>query len=339
MEDIKIEDLWAWAIWKDPEEADQRDFVAWDVFGTPSDDELSKVESISLTNMILETVNQWCVPSCTANSLCHLIHIQNAVEEMTTDIWVDHDDQWINNQWKRKVCQWETGDYLERALQTLYKNWVKWKISWRDFVFKIDWYAFQSWTSDGFDKMLRIAAYRMDKLNQPLYVAFRWNNRISLEISQWERKTLIGMQDQTYGHAVWWTGVDFERKYVEFVNSRHHNTVNGVWQKKISSFKISFDLFEKLIKNSMRGWRYFIPFDAKNMTEKPLFVDYAQWSEPEHTEVVKWAKDNGIVKGVPSPQWPRLEPHASTTRLQNILMLYRVAKWILSEVAKIIKKS
>jgi hypothetical protein len=55
-------------------------------------------------------------------------------------------------------------------------------------------------------------------------------------------------------------------------------------------------VFEQLIKNAIRGRRYFLVFDKKDMIDKPLFIDYAKGSEAEHTEAVRWAKETGIIK-------------------------------------------
>lgn len=331
--DIPIEELGAGALWKEPHEMDERDFVAGDVVWLPSDKELDEVKSIDLSRVQMETINQGCVPSCTAVALTHNVTIQNILDHKTVDLSASAIDQRENNQKRIWECKWRW-DYLENAVGTLYKNGVKWKILGKDFVFKIDWHMYESWKVFPFDKMLKLMAYRIGSLKQPLYLAFRANSKISREITEWRWKTVIKLDETTYGHATLWTAVIFEENDVKITNSRDFNTDNMNGDRKLSTFRISFDVFEKLLANGIFGWRYFLTFDKKDMASEKLFVDYATGTEQEHTDAVTWVKENGIVKWVPSPQWPRLEPHTNVTRLQVIIMIYRAFMWLLKKLGK-----
>jgi hypothetical protein len=330
---IPIEKLGAWAEWLSPEEMDERDFVAGDVVWLPSDKELDEVPSIDLSKVPMETIDQWCVPSCTAVGVCHSVLIQNVLDHKTVDLSVSAIDQWEANQKRIRECKGRW-DYLETAVHSLYKNGVKGKVLGKDFRFKIDGHMYESWKVFPFDKMLKLMAYRIGKLKQPLYLAFRGNYQISKEITEGRWKTVITLDESTYGHATLWTAVIFEEKDIVITNSRDHNTLNVEWKKKLSTFRISFDVFEKLLANGIFGWRYFLTFDKKDMATEKLFVDYATGTEPEHTEAVTWVKENGIVKWVPSPQWARLEPHTNITRLQVIIMIYRAVMWLLKKLGK-----
>ena len=321
-------DLGTGALWHDKETMDQRDYLAWDVLAETE----IKEETVSYTKALLQTTHQSCVPSCTAHSLCHVVAIQNILEESTQDIFVDPKDQWENNQWRPTLCSWRW-DYLEVALDKLRKNGVKGKVRGKDFVFNIAWSAFESWTSKPYPEMFAFLAGRLKQV-WPLYVAFRWNSKIYNEISAGEIKTFFTLSETDGWHAVAFTGVNFENKELEFINSRNPNTENINGEKKLSSFNISFDLFARLIAEGIFGWRYFIAYDDDNMLKDPLFIDYAEWSEPEHTEAVTRAKEIGLVVGVKKPMGYALEPHSSMTRLQVILVLFRFGKWVLKQIGK-----
>lgn len=314
---------WTWAVRKEEWDHDLRDFLAWDVVWMPTDEQLNKAKSISLTSYLKQTTDQWCVPSCTAHSLCHIVTIQNIIEESTQNIYVDVDDQWINNQGKKKVCSGETWDYLERAVKTLHKNWVSGMVRWENFTFNIDWYAYESLKTFEFEKMLKLFAYRMRELNQPLYCAFKWNAQISKEISIGEWISIITLQAATYGHAVAMSAINFEERWVEFANSWNKNNNNKAGEKKISSFRISFDVFEKLIENGIRWWRYRFIIDQKNMIAKPLFIDFAKWQTQEATDAVARAKETWMIQWVPSELGPKLEPYRAMTRIEYIIAEYR----------------
>lgn len=328
--------LWTGAMWHEKETMDKRDFVAGDVFWIPSEEELNKQKSISLTKALLKTTNQSCVPSCTAHSLCHLISIQNIIESSTQDIFVDPKDQWENNQWRPTVCSWRW-DYLEVALKTANKNWVKGTIKGKPFTFELDGYNYESRTTFWKDLIFKLIAYRL-RNSWPLYVAFRGNGQVSLEISRGERVTEITLAEDSYWHAVILTWIKFDDNWnlerVEFINSWSPNTENTEEEKLISSFKIKWDLFSKLIDNGIFWRRYFLSFDKANMPTENLFIDYNVWSEPEHTEAVKRAKEFGIVKWVKTDIWYKLEPHVPISRLQVILIVYRVAMRLLKKLGK-----
>ena len=316
------------ALWHEPQDMDQRDYLASDILA-----EADLVEkSVSYTKALLQTTHQSCVPSCTAHSLCHVISIQNILEEKTQEIFVDPKDQWESNQWRKTVCSWRW-DYLEVALEKLRQNGVKGTVRGKPFVFKITWTAFESWTSRPYPEMFGFLAGRLRQV-WPLYVAFRGNSKIYNECSAGEIKTFFTLAETDWGHAVALTGINFEKKELEFINSWNVNTDNIAGEKKLSSFKISFDLFARLVAGGIFGRRYFIAYDDDNMLKDPLFIDYAEWNSKEDTEAVTRAKENGLVIGVKKPNWQALEPYANITRLQVILIMYRFWKWVLKQLGK-----
>ena len=58
-----------------------------------------------------------------------------------------------------------------------------------------------------------------------------------------------------------------------------------------------------------------------------LFKDFTYNKWEEASEAVKWAKDNWIIKWIEHSDWERyLEPNSPVTRLQILIILYRLVK-------------
>lgn len=326
-----------WAVRKEPYEADERDFIAGNVLEKPKD--YSKYrKTVSLTKIIKETINQWCIPKCTATSLCHIVAIQNALEEKTQDIFVDDEDQWTNNQWRPHACTGR-GDYLETALNTLSKNWVSGKIRGKDFRYKIWWYAYDTWWKAKTEQQIadEIAFYLHNKM--PLYMAMRWNKTIYNEISLGEWKTFITPAEADWWHATAVTGeiyVDWKTlpEEIEVTNSWRHNEENIHEEIKLSVFTIKRDLFVRLVRAWTLNWRYWVVYDEPNNTVPPLYVDYVTWEEPEHTEAVTFVKNSWFIKWRPSSNWPLFAPNWVVTRLELAIVIYRICMRVLKIVGK-----
>jgi len=338
----QLESLATGAIVKEPHEADSKDFIASNSYWMPSD--LSwYTKDINRTKAIKETVNQWCVPRCTASSLCHNVNIQNSIEEWTIEIVVNDIRQRTQNQWKKNVCSGENGDYLENALKWLKKNGVPWMVKNKDTTFHIENYAFETWSlnSKSFDQVWKEITYYLTE-KKPLYVAFRANRKITKEIDiAGERTSLIRKDDATYGHAVilsWVERRNWKLHKLHLVNSRNHNNRNVKGDKIISSFTIDWKLFEQLLANWIFWRRYRITYDSPNNKKESLFVDYIEGTEEEHTEAVSFVKNNMIIKWIPSSSWPLFAPNQPVTRLQMSIILYRFSKRILKQIAKLLEK-
>ena len=313
------------ALCKSPEEMDARDFQTEMVMWTVTDEMLKDLpEEIDLIKEMDESYKQWAIPCCTATALCHAVLIENLFDHKTNKIFLDQKNQWVDNQWKKREVS-ESGDYLENALKGARKNWIKWKLAdWSDFSFKIDGY---SYIGKDFERFLKVIAYYLN-IKKPLYWNLRGNATTSKEMSAGEIKTVYKSSETTRGHAIVLWKIDFKRKIVWFANSRQRNTVNKEWTKTLSVFEISFDIFEQLIKNNVFGWRYREIWDFKDIKPDALFIDFANVDEnSESYKAVKRAKENWYIKGVPQAWWNRLEPNRPMTRLEMLLVLYRIFGW------------
>ena len=315
------------ALCKSPEEMDKRDFQTEMVMWTVTDEMLKDLpEEVDLIKEINETYKQGAIPCCTATALCHAVLIENIFDHLNNKIFLDQKKQWTENQGKKWEAS-ESGDFLEHALKSARKNWIKGKLAdGTDFSFKIDGYSYSGVDPD-FERFLKVITYYL-KIKKPLYWNLRGNSKTSKEMSAGEIKTVYKYNETTWGHAIVLWKIDFKRKIVWFANSRQRNTVNKEWTKTLSVFEISFDILQQLIKNGVFGWRYREIRDFKDIKADALFIDFAGVDEnSEQYKAVKRAKENWYIKGVPQEWWNRLEPNRPMTRLEMLLVLYRIFGW------------
>lgn len=315
------------ALCKSPEEMDARDFQTEMVMWTVTDEMLKDLpEEIDLIKEMEESYKQWSIPCCTATALCHAVLIENIFDHKTNNLFLDQKNQRVDNQWKKREPD-ESGDYLENALKGARKNWIKWKLSdWSDFSFKIDGYSYSGVNAD-FERFLKVITYYLS-IKKPLYWNLRWNSQTSKEMSAGEIKTVYKQSETSWWHAIVLWKIDFKRKIVWFANSRSRNTENKEWTKTLSVFEISFDVFKQLLDNNVFGWRYWEIRDFDDIKPDALFIDFANVDEnSESYKAVKRAKENWYIKGVPQEWWNRLEPNRPMTRLEMLLVLYRIFGW------------
>jgi len=305
-------DNYDWARVKSPYEADPRDFRVENVVGEPSKEDLEKLpERVYLFEKIDQTINQWCLNCCTSAALSNIMNIlQNLDYWVSKEVKINCCDLRQNmGHWCKCPDRW---DYLENALKTLKKYWVKWSIDWHDKIFAIEGYAYKPFAAT--DDHIKLIKYYLYKW-YPIYFATLWNRQVWQEMQQWELKTIINPEQATWGHALVIGGVD--KDYVYIINSR---TPNYNW---ISLFKISIPKFKEAIQKWMFFWRWFIVYDKIDVKEQ-LFPDFNFAKDTEQYKAVKWAKENWIVKWVQHGDWKYyLEPYRPLTRLEFILMLYR----------------
>lgn len=303
-----------WAKFLEEYEYDRRDFEAGNVLGEPTEEELKNLpESVDLLKKYNNNfyVNQWRLNSCTAASWYNILTQQLA--------WQIHNDKII---WEYcytliQMGHWcippDTWDYLENVWKTIKKNGYKVNINWQSLIKNIKRYMFARATVENIK-------YYLSK-GYLLHYAFRWNKKIWREMIKWEIKT-------TDYKPTWWHAVaiyGYDKNYVYFMNSRKPND----WRKYVeeySIFRITWENFKKLLKNRLANWRFWI-VDLEPNKEEMLFEDYKWQPWTEQYEAVKFMKENWIIKG---ENW-KLYPGRPATRLEIIVMLYRIIKFLLSK--------
>jgi len=306
------------ARWYSPFEADPRDFTINNVLKSPTDKELQNVpKEVNL----LEKANpnyyvyQGSIPCCTCASLSNYMIVTECLERNTN--FVKPDCCYLRENLWHKCQANERWDYLEKALKTLKNKWIKAIVDWDEVILTIDWYAY-----DKFDKQ-RIKYW----LSQwyPIYYAFYWNKQTRIEMSKGEIKTF--KYQPTGWHAV--IAIGYDEKYLYFMNSWRANDGNQ-YDWDYSVFKVSWDWLEEMVKNQLANWRYWLAYNhLDNDKNKMLFKDFKWEPGTEQYEAVKFFKDKWIVKWVPHKDWLYLEPGRPVTRLELIVILYRLVKQFL----------
>jgi len=320
IEDKIPEDLganWYWFL-----EADPRDFQASNVLWKPTQEELNNLPDayniLSLAWGKLTPVNQWCVSSCTISSLANYITLQEVIERNEKICWQKWAKLCREKMWHKWVCKWEKWDYLENAIKCVYKNWLLAELqdNWiKDEYLKIDWYAYLQANKDNIK-------YWISKW-YPVYYAFSWNRNTWIEISRWEIKT--ANFTPTWWHAV--TAVWYDKDYLHFINTwRPNDWAEYVWDYSV--FKIKWSVLEEMLKYWLANWRGWIIYNHKDLSDNKtkMFKDYKVDNTTEAWKAVEYLTKNSIIKWVPHNDWTYLEPGRPITRLEVIVIIYRIFK-------------
>lgn len=293
------------ALWRDKFESDWRDFKVWQVLWKPTIEQLKNIpKEFDLISKLEKTYIQSPYNSCTAVWLTHLHLIQNIIDFWNNKLEMD----WKNlrsNMWHDLNNPKEWWDYLEVALQTLLKEWIEWTWpKWQPKNFKIDWYAYNTTTSNEEMKYYISQWY-------PLYMAFIWNEAVYKAMKRWLLDIIINRDQSTWWHCVVWA--KYDEDYLYIVNS--WSPITG----KISSFKISWANLNKAKTIWMLNWRYWIVYDYKDMNDK-LYDDYAPWIWTEEYDAVKFMKDKWYMKWYNN----KFRPNENLTREEFALVMYRI---------------
>ena len=249
MEELLLEDPWCLSL---PEElADERDFKAEQAIEIDWSKKLP--DSFSLWKRIYKTNYQWSIGSCTANSTSHGVQILNVkkwwVKPTTNNIITpDWEDLWTKMWHDPK--KYEGWDYLENAVSTALKEWIR-TIEWWEARFD----AYATWEFSHDDKGIEtIKRYLYQGC--PIVWLLKWNKQTWNEISAWEIKTVP--ENTSWWHAiavVWW-----DKWGLWFINSWNPNDA----EKRKSRFYVSNAILKKLgWRLNYRYWVLYIEEDAK----------------------------------------------------------------------------
>ena len=211
-------------------------------------------EFYSLWEWIYETQNQWSLWSCTAMWTTHATQILNVKKKwvkptINNIITPDWKDLWTK-MW-HSTTKYDGWDYVEKAVNTALKEWIKVKENWKEV--KFDWYAYWEWNHD--DKSLELIRRYIYNWN-PIVWCIRWNKKTWSEMTAWEVKT--SDYNPTWWHCI--AVVWFDKWGFWFINSRYPND-----DKKLKSrFYISNAVMKKLWwKLNFRYWILYAKADAK----------------------------------------------------------------------------
>ena len=244
-----LENPWCLSL---PEEmVDERDFKAEQAIQI--DYSIKLPDSFSLGEWIYKTNYQWAIGSCTSNSTSHGVQIlvvkKNWVKPTTKNI-ITPDRKDLRTKMGHNPEKYEGGDYIEKAVSTALKEWIKTE-EWGEA--KFDAYATENFNFDDIS-IETIKRYLYN--GNPIVWLLKWNKKMWDEISAWEIKTI---PESTWGgHAV--AVVGWDKWGLWFINSWKPND----WKWLKSRFYISNKLLKQLKKSlNFRYWVLYIENDAK----------------------------------------------------------------------------
>lgn len=212
----------------------------------------------SLWEWIYETQNQWALWSCTSMWTTHATQILNVkkwwVKPTNSNIITpDWKDLW--SKMGHSTTKYDGWDYVEKAVNTALKEWIKTKEKWDEV--KFDWYAYWEWERT--DKWIEMMKHYIYNWN-PIVRCIRWNQTMWKEMSAWEIKT--NPSSTTGWHCI--AVVGFDKWGFWFINSWSPNDD----QKRKSRFYVSNTMMKKLPFN----WRYRILYIKQDAAKDPEYL-------------------------------------------------------------------
>lgn len=214
----------------------------------------------SLWEWIYKTQNQGKLWSCTAMWTTHATQILNVKKKWekptkSNIITPDRHDLW-SKMWHSTTI-YDGWDYVEKAVNTALKQWIKTVEKW-DKV-KFDWYAYGDWNHD--DKSLEMIRRYIYNWN-PIVWCIRWNKTTWNEMTSWRVETTNYTPTGWHCIAVVW----FDEWWFWFINSRKPND-----DKKLKSrFYISNEKMKKL--GSKLNFRYRILYIKEDAKVDPAYL-------------------------------------------------------------------
>lgn len=201
----------------------------------------------SLWEWIYKTSNQGALGSCTAMWTTHWTQIL-----LVKKWWVKPtDSNIITPDWKdlwskmwHSTTKYDGWDYVERAVSTALKQWIKTVEKWDEV--KFDWYAYWDWNSAEYDK-------NIDMMKRYLYAwcpivwCVRWDKKMWTEMTKWEVVSVPA--SPTGWHCIALVGWD--ANWFWFINSWSANDDN----KRKSRFYVSYANMKKIWPKFNRRYR------------------------------------------------------------------------------------
>lgn len=249
-----------WCLTLSEDMMDERDFKAEDAIELDMKVKLPK--SFSLWQWVYSTNYQNWWGSCTSNATSHWVQVVNVRDgwvlptknNIITPNWRN---LWTNmgHDLKDKNDSW---DYIEKALNTALKFWIKTEEWW---IAKFDWYSYDSWSCNN-ESIEKIKRYLYNW--NPVDRCLRGNQTTWNELTAGQLKTFIPAWNRTWGHAiccVWW-----DEWWLWFLNSWKTND----WKNLKSRFYVSYKFL--LDSGTMFNWRYRPIYKKEQAKADPAYL-------------------------------------------------------------------
>lgn len=249
-----------WCLTLPKDMCDERDYKAEEAIKIDPQRELP--ETFSLGKWIWKTNYQWSIGSCTANSTSHGVQVL-AVAKWGT---LPQDDNIVTPDWKdlwKKMGhnpeKYEGWDYVEKAVETAYKEWILCTENWS--LIKFDAYCTMNW--DGSDQCIDMMKRYLFNTN-PIIWCMQGNQSVWKQLSDGQLTKWIKLWDSTWWHAVCLVGWD--KQWFRFVNSRLTND----WLKRKSRFHVPYNVLKTY--RTMWNWRMWILYSKWDAFKDPDYL-------------------------------------------------------------------
>lgn len=275
---------------------DIKDYLAEHLFGEVAGGDIPK--AVNLYNLN-HTHNQGNSMKCTGYCLTHCFEILNTID-LNTEVEFNPEEQWKNQKVYPATGSDKEGDYLQSALKSL----KKFGLTYNGKKYTIDGYAKVSKSEESIKKQLAngYPVYTGAIINRDMDITAK-----STAIYDYN----LFSEKNKFGHCFLIVGYDDEANCWIILNSygKEYGT-NGIvyldykYTNKLFTPYIVYDTDDEAIKKSI----------FKDITENsPMY------------EEVKWAKDNGIVKGYKDSNGDDVFlPNKPITRAEACVMLKRL---------------
>lgn len=239
---------------------DERDFIAWDTIEL--DTSIKLPDSFSLWEWIRKTNYQNGRGSCTSNGTAHWVQIlcvKKGWKKPETENIITPDRKDLRSKmWHDLNNKDDSWDYVEKAVNTALKNWIK-AVEWWEC--KFDWFCYgQRACNDESIETMKRYLYR----GCPIVRCLRWNKTTRSELTKWELKTILPVTQRTGGHCIALVGWD--KGGLRFVNSWTAND----WKGMKSRFYVSNETLKKSWGTFNR--RYRVLFNKEDAKKDPAYL-------------------------------------------------------------------
>lgn len=259
---------WNDAVWLMPElleknewnwKKDPLEFVTiWDIkYVARPINSIENIWQLESYNIEVEWNHTYCVNNikvhnCTSMWTTHATQILNVKKwwvKPTNSNIITPDRKDLRSKMWHSTTKYDGWDYVEKAVNTALKEWIKTVEKWDEV--KFDWYAYWDWErTDKWLEMLKRYIYNWN----PVVWCIRWDSKMRREMSAWEIKSVPTTTTWWHCIAVVW----FDAWWFWFINSWTPNDNN----KRKSRFYVSNTMMKKLAFN-WRYWILYMKIDAK----------------------------------------------------------------------------
>ena len=250
-----------WCLALSEETMDQRDFKAEEAVEIDMNVQLP--DNFSLWERVYKTNYQGKYWSCTSNATAHAVQVlavkRNGIKPKNSNIITPNRKDLRVNMWHDINDVNDSWDYVEKAVETAHKMWIKSEETWEPIYY--DNYCYKSFARNlEWVQMIKQYIYQI----WPVVRCMRWNKNTWSELTRWLFVTKLTAAQTTGWHAI--CAVGFDKWWIRFLNSRTPNDDN----KDKSRFYVTNEKLATCV--SMFNWRYRVLYNKDQAKKSPEYI-------------------------------------------------------------------